>query len=477
MQGMAILGGAVLLSSTFLSSAVSAQSVDELRAQIEELTQKVEQIQVQRVATPVIAPAQAVTAGDFPGSIKLPGTNTSFKVGGYVKFDMHYTTQQGIGDSYGAAAIAVPGQNPVTLAYTNPAQVAQAQSDGHTRLHARQTRFNIQTRTPSDFGQVRTYIEGDFEGGGGNEVVSNSSGLRLRHAYGTLGNLLVGQTWGNFMILGALADTVDFAGPAGVWFSRQAQIRYTVPFGGGWKVEGSIENPQAAVIAGVPFGAASFSGVGSGDDTVPDFVAKVTYGGSWGFLSLGAKVGVYDVNTLATNPAGSAFILDDEEVFFAIHGGGRINTWGKDSIGFTASYNDGGGRTLVPFGTPSAYVEINAATGVPDIETIEWIGFNAHYEHWWADNLYSVAAYGITDIDYPNQVAPAGTIRPSFIGFTETVQSVHVNLQWIPVPRVTLAIEYILGIEDIRLSNAFAAAGADDDGTIQRVQLGAKFAF
>jgi len=88
-----------------------------------------------------------------------------------------------------------------------------------------------------------------------------------------------------------------------------------------------------------------------------------------------------------------------------------------------------------------------------------------------------VAAYGITDIDYPNQVAPAGVIRPTFIGFTDTVQSVHVNLQWIPVPRVTLGIEYILGIRDIRISNAARAAGADDDSTAQRVQLGAKFAF
>ena len=88
-----------------------------------------------------------------------------------------------------------------------------------------------------------------------------------------------------------------------------------------------------------------------------------------------------------------------------------------------------------------------------------------------------MAAYGITDVDYPNQVVPAAVIRPTFIGATETVQSVHVNLQWIPVPRVTLAVEYMLGIRDIRIANAARAAGADDDSTAQRIQLGAKFAF
>ncbi len=39
-----------------------------------------------------IAPAQEVTAGSFPGSIKLPGTNTSFKGSGYVKADIHWTS-------------------------------------------------------------------------------------------------------------------------------------------------------------------------------------------------------------------------------------------------------------------------------------------------------------------------------------------------------------------------------------------------
>ncbi len=116
-------------------------------------------------------------------------------------------------------------------------------------------------------------------------------------------------------------------------------------------------------------------------------------------------------------------------------------------------------------------------TGVPTIEQIDVFAFNAHYEHWWTDNLYSVAAYGISDVDYPSQLVPVGEARPTFIGFRETFQTVHVNLQWIPVPRVTLGIEYILGVNDRRISNAAALAGADDDATAQRVHLGAKFAF
>jgi outer membrane murein-binding lipoprotein Lpp len=136
LRGIAVLGGAVLLGSTFLSAPVTAQTVEELKAQIAELGQRVDELQNQNVATPMIAPAQAVTAGAFPGSIKLPGTNTSFKVSGYVKADIHYSTNAGLGDTFFANAIPVAGS-------------AAALSDGATRIFARQTRFWIETRTPA----------------------------------------------------------------------------------------------------------------------------------------------------------------------------------------------------------------------------------------------------------------------------------------------------------------------------------------
>ena len=456
LQGMAVLGGAVLLGSTFLSTPVTAQTVEELKVQISELSQRVDELQNQNVVTPMIAPAQAVTAGSFPGSIKLPGTNTSFKVSGYVKADIHWTTVQGLGDSFFAFSIPADG-------------TAQDASDGHTRILARQTRFWIDTRTPSDFGQIRTMIQGDFFGGGGNETLSNSSGFRLRHAFGTIGNFMAGQTWSNFMILGALSDTVDFAGPAGVWFARQAQIRYTIPFEGGWKVELSAENPQATVIRGVPFGAASFSGVGSNDDQIPDFTGKVTFGGSWGFASLAALLGAYDVNTLLTPVCVGCAVLDDTEFFWAIHAGTRINTWGKDSVAGTVSYSEGGTRILYPFVLASAYVDMRVP-GSPDIETIPWLGGNVSYEHWWADNLYSTAAFGITHVDYPTRPHPG----VSFAGQGETEITVHANLQWQPASRVTLGIEYIFG------HNSFwgtPAGATDDDGNDHRVHAMAKWAF
>lgn len=470
-RNMTALGGAVLLGTTFLTAPVSAQSVDELRSQIDALQQRLDQIETRQVASPVVAPAQAVTAGDFPGAIKLPGTNTSFKVGGYVKFDYHYSTQQGLGDSFAVGGIPVPGSLG-----------AAEFSNGHSRMHARQTRFNIQTRTPSDLGEIKTYIEGDFFGAGGNELVSNSTSLRLRHAYGTIGNLLVGQTWGTFMHLGSLADTIDFAGPAGVWFTRQAQIRYTIPFSGGWKIDLAVENPQSAALVNTTTagGAAVFTGFGPGgfvgsglggagqqEDRIPDFVAKVTFAGDWGFVSLAGLLGAHDINAGAatfTTLTGTTTQLDDTELFWALHAGARISTWGKDSIYGNIAYTEGGGRTLYPFG-PAAYIDLTGTT--PSVEGIDIFGAAIGYEHWWTDNLYSNLVYGITDFDYPG-----GLMAPVFLGFSETQQTVHANLWWAPVPRVRLGIEYIWGENEYNV-----APGADDDNTAQRFHFGAQFSF
>src|SRR6266849_10069986 len=55
----------------------------------------------------------------------------------------------------------------------------------------------ILRRARLPYGNMTTFIEGDFFGADGNETVTNSNGFRIRHAYGTLGNFLAGQYWTN----------------------------------------------------------------------------------------------------------------------------------------------------------------------------------------------------------------------------------------------------------------------------------------
>ena len=63
------------------------------------------------------------------------------------------------------------------------------------------------------------FVETDFYG--------TSSALRLRHAYGSFGGLLAGQTWSTFVDEDNMPSTIDFEAPMAFASIRQAQVRWT----------------------------------------------------------------------------------------------------------------------------------------------------------------------------------------------------------------------------------------------------------
>ena len=66
----------------------------------------------------------------------------------------------------------------------------------------------------ADDAPVSGRIEADFFSGDGNELISNSRHLRLRHAFFEAGNWLFGQTWSLMMDRDFIAygTTVDLPG-------------------------------------------------------------------------------------------------------------------------------------------------------------------------------------------------------------------------------------------------------------------------
>jgi hypothetical protein len=173
----------------------------------------------------------------FPGSFLIPGTNTYLRIGGYVKLDLIDDSGKNPGD------FVLWGKIPTT------ADGVQNNRPGEVRLQGRQSRFDIETHTPTAWGDLKTYIEGDFFGdsGAASDVVTNPSTFALRHAYGELGHFLAGQTWSLAMDLDSAPETLDFGGPAGFVFVRQASIRWTQPLGP-VTVAGSIENPEGDYV-------------------------------------------------------------------------------------------------------------------------------------------------------------------------------------------------------------------------------------
>lgn len=293
------------------------------------------------LATSLLAVAGAANAGY---TIKLDDGD-SITFGGYIKADARY----------------VSGDIAATDYWYG----------GGTVLPESQSNFGIavnESRLTTKWvhGDVTGYIGMDFYGGGvnggvgSNEVISNSSGLRLRQAFIKYKNVLVGQAWTTFQNTSALAEAADFGGPlVASAFIRQGQIRYTM---GGLQL--SIENPET-------YG--GYRGAAKRDDNVPDFIGKYTFKGDWGNVSVS---GLARQLKTATNESESA-------VGYGV--AGRINTFGKDDF-----------RFQVHGGNVGRYVGVTASTDMVGEKVEETTSVMVAYRHFWTDDTRSSAFYGNT---------------------------------------------------------------------------------
>jgi hypothetical protein len=408
-------------------------------------------------------------AGSYPGSFLIPGTNTSFSVGGYVKLDYFYDfTSAGseVGGLTGGIGI------PLDASGSHPATAGHS-VHGVSQITASESRFNIQTRTPTSFGEVKTFLEADFTNPSGLtnsstfNTESNSSGLRLRQAYGTLGPFLAGQTFSAFRDTGAEPDTLDFGGDNYPGTNRVPQIRYTYDVGNGISLIGSIENATTNFVdatAGTTAG--TFNGTVN-SSKIPDFILRADYTQSWGHISLhGVFRDLYDhqggVTGLGTTPA----TPNTSASSFGYGAGisGDFKTWGKDDAVGQIFGGEGIGRYLSTncsaSGCPDVYV--NNVNG--DSQAISAWGVMVGYEHWWADNLRSDLSGSYIQFENDGGFVNAA----AFTGLNKHYITGHVNLIWSPIPSVDTGVEFIYAERELE---------DQQTGNTMRFQYSAKWKF
>jgi len=281
-----------------------------------------------------------VTSAHAGYTIKLTDNDT-ITFGGYLKADFRY----------------VDGNvNSITNDYW--VGLGNIGDISRTKFSVNETRFS----TKYVHGDVTGYIEMDFYGGGGNEIVSNSSHPRIRHAFVKYKNILVGQTWSTFVNTSALAEGVNFGGALNASaFIRQGQIRYTM---GGFQV--ALENPE------------SDKGDAS-QDSIPDLTAKYTFKGDWGNVSMAGLA--RQLNTVG----------GDNKSALGYGIAGRIKTFGKDDFRFQLH----GGET-------GRYVGVVAARDLVGEQVEKTTSYLVAYRHFWTKDIRSNIFYGKTTTDVAN---------------------------------------------------------------------------
>lgn len=441
-----MLSSSVILTCTQPVNANQEEEIAELKALIESLQRRVEELEAERkphtsATRPTSlpnamsdatssshevtekSPPFALTAGDFPGSFKLPNSDVSVKIGGYVKLDfikdLDFTRS---GDIFVQTDVPVDGDTDKT-------------KDGETRFNVRQTRLNLDVRAPTQFGQFRSFFEGDFFG--------SNSNFRIRHAFGELGHALVGQTWSTFMDISAWPESLGFEGPDVAVFARQGQIRWTQPVTERLAIAVAVENPAGDFTDPI-------QGTDSDDalDEWPDVTAHIRHQGSWGHLQLGGLVREIQFDDGAGQRG--------DVVGWGTTLSGRIYTVGKDNIQFQGTYGEGVGRYIQGLIGTGSDAAPNSSGG---FDAIPAGAIFASYQHWWTDTLRSTIGgeYGIVN---PTVGQPVTAIK--------NFQGAAINLVWNIVPRVTVGTQFAWARNELKDGR---------QGIARRIQTSAQFDF
>lgn len=191
-------------------------------------------------------PPDVVSAGDFPGSIRIPGTDAAVKFGARIRTAVVLTLDPlGTDDRFLTNSIPVGGDE-----VTGEAR--------RTNISARASRLNLEFRTPSGREQLRAFFEGDFAGSGND--------FRLRHAYAQYLGWIVGQTWSTFSDPLADPEDLDFEGISSENIIRQPQVRYWWTPAAAARAAGAIETPSVSLTGG------------SGVNLFPDVIGRLFWG-------------------------------------------------------------------------------------------------------------------------------------------------------------------------------------------------------
>ena len=345
---------------------------------------------------------KVVEEGLFPASFKIPGTDVSLAVGGYVKVDFVQDFKaMGNVDDFQTNSIPASG-------------TAAAAQSGQTNIHARETRFNLDVRSDSPAGRFRGFVEVDFFGSG--------NGLRLRHGFGEIGPLLGGQTWTTFMDISARPLTIDFEGPDAEAFVRQAMIRFSRPLAPNWTWAVAVEDPtpQFAVPSGLS---------GTARSNFPDIPGYIRYQRPRWHVQLAGLVRQlrFDSNDVGAN---------DSTTGWGVNATFSVTTIGKDALQGQFLIGEGVARYIESFGGQNVDAVLST-TG--EVSALRSQGGVIGYTHHWNEAVRSGIAYSTASVE--SHDALSGTT-------IERTQDFRINLLWSPYRLVDLGGELLWGRRD-----------------------------
>jgi hypothetical protein len=404
------------------------------------------------------------------GFYYIPGTETCIKLGGYLRVDTTFNGSSNF--NYPAWSGNSGQQNRLRNYY-----VSRSRED-----------FNIDTRTATEYGVVRTYFDSSFNWTTATDAVDGGT-VGVYFAFIQFAGFTMGKAisqfdvpWTNYpannsdALLGGSGDVTGVN-----------QFTYTADFGSGITGAVSLQNPvtyyqttlwntsfpattAAGIAAAVPTGVYGVNSLGG--SSVPDVVGMVRVDQDWGLFQ--ASVAAHDNRvSYYTSLEASGHPSDSwgwaGQLGLSIK---NIPTGPGDTINVTAGYSDGASRYIFQSvsttsyamyggtGLPGAYRSIafagvsdgvfagtSPATGTSIEKTTAW-GFRGGYTHNWnpywntsifgayAGLSYPGAAKALVCANFARLLTAGSTCNPDF-----NIAQVGTTTRWTPVKNLTFSGE------------------------------------
>ncbi|WP_282122874.1 DcaP family trimeric outer membrane transporter [Algibacter mikhailovii] len=311
---------------------------------------------------------------DFPGSWPMFGTDFRMKIGGYLKADFVYDIDGTLDKTqFLMSTIPVEGQ-------------PEYDNEGYISFFAKETRVNIDLRrfTENEL-PLQLFIEGDF--------FSDGNNFRLRHAYITAGDFILGQTWTTLSFLESMAFMIDFAAGDALFGGRSAQIRYQKQLTDKLKLAVGLEYLSSLGIENPD------NLDGQASIQLPLLALRFDYRWKTGVLFLGSSIAQLRWDGGSTGPkdqtlqwagviAGRQYLGENNYFTFNFSYG---NAYGENIIAFAGSNAN---AVLTPEGTLEPMLAKSIMTGfmhrwTPKLES------NLNYAYGWLDAPASRADYAL----------------------------------------------------------------------------------
>jgi DcaP outer membrane protein len=417
------------------------QDIQQLKNELQQLDQKMNEIkgelgalegatqsaaQTQTAPSqpePTVAiPSEAIIAQPQAGTVPLEGEITervnSINFYGFVMLDSGYDFRQ---------------EDPNWFDVVRPTKLPSFHNEfapsGNVYAGVRQTRFGVKSSTPTPFGDLNTIFEFELFGTG---VDAGQTTLRLRHAYGELGQFGAGQTWSPFMDIDIWPNIVEYWGPNGMAFYRNVQVRWMPVRSKRGSVTIALERPGASADQGIYADRIELKNIRPRFN-FPDLSGNARIVRNWGYVQTAGivrKIGWVDTSGNPVNLGGSV-------VGWGVDLTSNLNLSKKNVAKLGLVYGNGIENYM-----NDAPVDVGIQNNPPGSRlpikgvALPVLGVVAFLDHTWSEHFTSSVGYSLVDIQNSDGQLPSAYHQGDYaIG----------NLLYHPVPRVTMGGEFQFG--------------------------------